>query len=656
MILQALIFGGGHAGYANQPAYARVVELIIPSLMFGGIYLVFGLLPAIVLHFAFDVVWFALPLFVSTAPGIWLDRILVILLALLPLWIVLWRRVTAKEWTEIPQSALNRAWTPPEAVEAPRVLEAAPAPTVHPSLLRYVPIAGFLGLALWIGTTQFQADAPPLSVSRSEATEAARQALNERGIELPDSWEVLASVNGVPGQGDRFVWQEAGREQYRSLLGNHMMRPHWKVRFASFEGDVAERAEEYNVFVDNEGVFRFTHQLPEGRPGATIAEPDARILAHLTLTGVFRLDASKLKEVSATPSKLKERTDWLFTFADTVNYKLPLGGEARLAVNIAGDKVVDASRFIHVPEEWDRREKGERSLPQTLGTVMSVLNVLLMIGAMITGIVFWSKKRFAAGTFLWVGGLMLFVNTVNAANQFPQFLSGFRTDQPYGPQLLMLLASVGVAVVIMSIAVALIAGLIHRWKDNQVGLPLAVSWSWGISLGAALSGLLAAANALAPSQSPLWADYTPLGTYVSLLDVSLDAVNRIIVQTAAISFVFIVIDRLTSGWTRRKAVFGLLLVAYGIVFVGSRSIETIPAWLATGVAVGGLLLIAYIVVIRLNTTIIPIAVGTVSILGLLRQGFFQAYPSAILNVSIGIVLTIVVAWWLHGRLSKKVWI
>src|SRR6058998_1849982 len=36
MILQALVFASGHAGYANQPAYARVVELIIPSFVFGG--------------------------------------------------------------------------------------------------------------------------------------------------------------------------------------------------------------------------------------------------------------------------------------------------------------------------------------------------------------------------------------------------------------------------------------------------------------------------------------------------------------------------------------------------------------------------------------------------------------------------------------------
>jgi len=73
MILQAVIFGAGHANYPAQPAYARLVELIIPALGFGGLYLLFGLVPAIIFHFAFDVVWFALPLFAANTPGIWIS-------------------------------------------------------------------------------------------------------------------------------------------------------------------------------------------------------------------------------------------------------------------------------------------------------------------------------------------------------------------------------------------------------------------------------------------------------------------------------------------------------------------------------------------------------------------------------------------------------
>ena len=52
----------------TQPSFARPVELILPSIGFGLLYLYFGLLPGIILHFAFDVVWFALPIFLADAP------------------------------------------------------------------------------------------------------------------------------------------------------------------------------------------------------------------------------------------------------------------------------------------------------------------------------------------------------------------------------------------------------------------------------------------------------------------------------------------------------------------------------------------------------------------------------------------------------------
>lgn len=54
--------------------------------MFGLIYLRYGLLPSIILHFVFDVVWFALPLFATPAL---FDQTMVIILASAPLWLVL---------------------------------------------------------------------------------------------------------------------------------------------------------------------------------------------------------------------------------------------------------------------------------------------------------------------------------------------------------------------------------------------------------------------------------------------------------------------------------------------------------------------------------------------------------------------------------------
>src|SRR2546429_4121298 len=50
MILQAVVFASGHAGYVHPPAYPRVGGLILPSLVVGGVYLSLLRLPRIAVH------------------------------------------------------------------------------------------------------------------------------------------------------------------------------------------------------------------------------------------------------------------------------------------------------------------------------------------------------------------------------------------------------------------------------------------------------------------------------------------------------------------------------------------------------------------------------------------------------------------------------
>ena len=76
-VIQAAIFGAGHAPYPAQPAYARPVELIIPSIGFGLLYVAYGLLPGIILHYAFDAVLFSIPILLADAPGIWIQKFFV---------------------------------------------------------------------------------------------------------------------------------------------------------------------------------------------------------------------------------------------------------------------------------------------------------------------------------------------------------------------------------------------------------------------------------------------------------------------------------------------------------------------------------------------------------------------------------------------------
>lgn len=652
MMVQALVFGAGHAGYANQPAYARLVELILPSFGFGLLYIYFGLLPGIVVHFTFDTVWMSLPLFLSSTPGIWFSQMMVIILALIPVWIVLVARLRSGRWSEVGQEHYNRSWVPPTAEEPEAVVTEAEEPVALSSRTRRVLLAGgSIGLVVWVLVTTFRSDAPPLNVTRTVAESLAIKALSDRGVNALGSWRVMDSVQAQPSTQDRFVWQVGGKPNYKRLMGTYLSPPHWALRFARFEGDVAERAEEYMVFITGEGtVFRVRHQLPEAWPGPSLSEEQARTIAHTALRANLRSDPASLKEVSAVPSKRQARRDWAFTFSDPTNYPLK-EGDARIGVLITGDEVADAYRYVHVPEDWARRERSLRNIPSLIGMFCNVVVFALIVAGVAGALVNWSRKRFPARTFLGFFVLLFGLNLFNVINSWPGVVAGFSTAQPFMTQAFEAFAFRMVASLFFSAGIALVVGLVRAW-DTQRTSGARKTFLWGIALGALVAGLLGLASFLAPSLTPVWAKYDAAGTYVPALATALSPLVLYIVQTALLLFVFAAVDRLTHRWRARKILFSILLVFFGLVIAGLRSVETLPSWFLSGLITGGLLLVIYIFLLQFYLMLVPLAVATIAILSELKQGIDPAYPGVRLGVLLAIVLIGLMAFYWCKRLAR----
>ncbi len=654
MIVQALIFGSGHAGYANQPAYARVVELIIPSFAFGALYIYFGLLPAIILHFAFDVVWFALPLFVSTAPGIWIDRALVIVLTLVPLWVVLRAKIRSAKWGELEEQHYNRAWIPAPKAEAQPIVAEAPKPgAISAKAGRLLLAAGVLGLIAWLVAANFQSDTPALTITRSEAENLARQTLAERGLELPAPWQALSAVQAQPDEQDRFVWQKGGKKNYGELIGAYLSPPQFKIRFVKFEGDVAERAEEHQVFIDNAGkAVRFRHELPEARPGDSLSVEAARQIAHAAITTNFQMDPLTLKEVSAIASKRPARQDWTFEFADTLNYSLA-EGEARLAVKIAGNEVADVYRYIHVPEEWTRQQRNEGNLPQIVQIACVIMNILLVIAGVVGAIVAWSRKNFSVKTFLRFLALLFGLNLVGIANNWPSLVAQFSTAQPFKTQAFIFIAGGLIGVLFIAFALALVIGFVQKWRREQTPIETSQAFAWGPALGALIAGVTALTVYFAPSLKPTWAAYDAAGTFLPLLETALDPLSQFLTQSTILLLVFTAMDRFTLGWTKRKVLFSVLLILVGLMMTGARSVETLPFWLLSGLAMGIILLLAYLFVLRFHLALVPLAAGAITVLAALKQGMYQAVPAALPGALIAAVLIGLVAFYWFKQLAQE---
>ena len=106
-----------------------------------------------------------------------------------------------------------------------------------------------------------------------------------------------------------------------------------------------------------------------------------------------------MKEVSARPAKLKARTDWTFTFLDTTVPALPQG-EPRVAVEIAGDEVTAAYRFVFVPEEWQRLRGRPARGTRFSRSSSSVVFGSLLVTAGVFGIIAWSRRQVHAAALL----------------------------------------------------------------------------------------------------------------------------------------------------------------------------------------------------------------------------------------------------------------
>ena len=640
-VLQIVIFGAGHAAYPTQPSYARLIELIVPSTIFGLLYLRFGLLPAIVMHFAFDAVLFGIPLFVSTAPGAWVDQGIFGLIFLTPLWVVASARYRGGGWIEAPAALRNAAWTPP-AEEAPAEPEPVPVrESVGLPALPAVAAVGIVGLGLWAYAAATPSESLPLEVGRAEAEAAAREVLAAQGVDASE-WTEASRVTRGLGLQHRFVWSEAGAERHRALLGEYLGRPHWRVRYARFEGDVAARVEEHIVWVGPDGEpGRREHRLAEDTAGAALSEAEARTLAREALAGLGA--AAGLSEVSAESSRRPARMDWTFTFRDAAVGDLA-GGEARAAVEIAGDEVVDTRRYVFLPEEWRRADEQRRTTLSIAGIASNIVMGLLLVAGAILAVVRWTRGAFDLGLALAVAGLALAAAVVTMANNWPVLMSGLTTAQPLPLQL-------GIGVVGGLIGAGLISVLLGLLAGHTAALAAGEStadrkpavWA-GLAVGLAALGTLAVAGSTLGGALPPWSSYGPASAVAPWLAAAVGPVQGYLTLAVLTLLVVTAANTLTAHWTRRQATVGVALVLVGALLAPGTSPDDLLSWALVGLLSGALLLGAYLWVLRDRPALVVLAAAAMTAPEILDRGLDQAYGGALLGSLLGAAVVSYIAW------------
>jgi hypothetical protein len=654
-IVQAIVFGAGHAPYPNQPSFARPVELLIPSIGFGLLYVYLGLLPGIVLHFTFDVVWFALPIFLTTAPGVWFQRAMVVTMTLVPLWIVIWRRVQCGGWTVLAPADRNAAWTPILSPARPAVPIAPPHRVFDPRLKRVWFGLGAAGLVVCALAAATPDGAGRLAIGRQQAADLARRAIEQRGVALDRRWRFMPVPDDGGSGAHEFVAETAGEARRRQLLGVYLPAPRWRVRVAAFEGDVADRAEEWQVFVTAAGEVRTVrHTLPEERPGASLTEDGARRLAVAAVAETLGLNAARgdVDEISARPAKLKARTDWTFTFVDKTIASLPKG-EPRVAVEIAGDEVATTGRFVYVPDEWQRQARAAATRDTILRILIGFVFGGVLVSAAIIGVMAWSQRRFTPRLFVAGAGLMLLASITVAANNWPTLLASLPTVAPL-PLAIGGVVGIGlVGLTIIAVLVGLALGAVPQRLRGSEGLLPGDVMRLGAMAGLFAAGIGAAAGWL---RTPAWAvtaDVSAFGSLAPIAQVAISPVTGLLTRMAVLLATLTAIDHVTLAWTRWRVPAFVALALMGVLAAGVPAGSHYGGWLAAGLVTATGLVAAYVTLVRFDLTMVPVALGTMTAVEALARGAQRPFPGALVGSVVAAVVTLVVGWWWSRALGRS---
>ena len=205
-------------------------------------------------------------------------------------------------------------------------------------------------------------------LDRAAAEAAADAALKARGVTLGPEWRRFSTVRRASDEpivdAAQVRLARGGRRAYRALSARRSRRRCGRcaTRRSKATSPRAPRNGASRSSRDGR-VRQFRHVLPEARPGARLPK-DAALAARgaASARAASASDPAALTQVAAEEKDRPARTDWSFMFADP-RVDVGKGGEARMSVTLAGDEIVGAGRFVHVPEAWLRARARARGPP-----------------------------------------------------------------------------------------------------------------------------------------------------------------------------------------------------------------------------------------------------------------------------------------------------
>jgi hypothetical protein len=455
VVIPAFAWGFLHSNYPQEPAYIRGIEVGLIGIVAGLVMLRWGIVATLTWHYSVDAFLISLSLMRSADLYSRISGTIVGLGALIPVGAagVLY---LARGGFADQAALLNSAEPLVEATETrTEPATARPALSYEPlktGALAALGVFGALGLLLlWGVKPRGIGDFVKFSIDARQAESDAAEVLRQRQVD-PSSYRQTATIQYTfDPLVNEFLRRSVGVEGANRIYRDQVPSAFWTVRY--FRD--AQKEEYLVVLRPGGGLHSVHHVLAENTPGANLSKEDALAKATAFLRDTEGLDPSQWRLVESNSDKLPARTDQSFTWEQIAALTPATAeGEAheRVQLQVQGDEVSGYRVFIHVPEDWTRKQE-----QTTLTTTARIIGLVLLVGSFAIAVLaayFRNLKQFSGDAVPWRRlATELLVVLVAAVAMFatlgPQYLANYSTQVPFR-------SFVGTAVIGVSFGVMLL--------------------------------------------------------------------------------------------------------------------------------------------------------------------------------------------------------
>jgi membrane protease YdiL (CAAX protease family) len=397
VLIPAVIWGFGHAGYPNEPFWIRGAEVGFVGIIVGIIMLRFGILATLVWHYTVDALYTSMLLFRSDNPYFVFTAAVAAGLLIVPLLIAILAYI--RKGSFAPETGLmnadlgSMAEAPVEAV----ILE--PAAPVEPVGVQYKPLANPKRiLALGLLAAGVIAAVIPVArigdfvsypITKADAIKIVADSLRSAGWANPDTLNMAAFSRSPADDIEKtdpmiYLLKHAGSvERFNTIADERLGIGRWRVLAWQKENRLRFAASVHAKTGKIEGMYVW---IPEELPGDSLAEARAQHIVDSILTGQGEnLTAMTLMEHSSNVRP--KRLDYNFSYeAKDGDPRNVAEAKYRRSASVEGRYVsVSARPFYKIPEQWTRDRKAT-----TVGRSIYRGLCILIIG----GLLVWATTVF----------------------------------------------------------------------------------------------------------------------------------------------------------------------------------------------------------------------------------------------------------------------